>query len=166
MHPLLASESLIKPRADDCRWWAPRWRVMKRLGFDEREDGRRCIHLLEASGVTVSTPDYGERQRERERERESGGGWGGKHLYVWVPASSELTCAAPALKALINKATVASHFSHTGIHGLAMTFASFESRNRKCYNALEEWDKVLYGKNSTFDTAWNFSDLPLGFLQN
>lgn len=51
-----------------------------------------------------------------------------------------MTCAVAALKALINKATVASHFSLTGIHGLAMTFASFEQKSEmlQCFTGVRE----------------------------
>lgn len=78
------------------------------------------------------------------RGRGSGDGRGGQqserehgeqaHLYVWLPSAKR-----SATPGLINREKESQSFfsPHTGTHGLAMTFTSFEAKSGSRYSTLQ-----------------------------
>lgn len=56
------------------------------------------------------------------------------HLYVWLPSAKR-----SATPGLINSEKASQSFfsPHTGTHGLAMTFTSFEAKSGSRYSTLQ-----------------------------
>lgn len=71
-------------------------------------------------------------------------GWGERgeqaHLYVWLPSAKR-----SATPALINSEKRSQSFflPHSGAHGLAMTFTSFEAKSGSRYSTLQ-WADMLW----------------------
>lgn len=81
------------------------------------------------------------RQREVVPGEQGGGGERGEqaHLYVWLPSAKR-----SATPALINSEKRSQSFflPHSGAHGLAMTFTSFETKSGSRYSTLQ-WADML-----------------------